>query len=112
MAKRKIEEYTFADAYIGSFTRNLMSRKDMMRLASCKDLKAAEAVLQEFGYGEAKELYDDDIEWFIRREQNKLFDLIYDTVPERKELSMCLFPYDYHNIKVCLKSELDRKSVV
>lgn len=49
MAKRKIEEYTFADAYIGSFTRNLMSRKDMMRLASCKDLKAAEAVLQEFG---------------------------------------------------------------
>lgn len=105
MAKRKIEEYTFADAYIGSFTRNLMSRKDMMRLASCKDLKAAEAVLQEFGYGEAKELYDDDIEWFIRREQNKLFDLIYDTLPERKELAMCLFPYDYHNIKVCLKSE-------
>ncbi len=105
MAKRKIEEYTFADAYIGSFTRNLMSRKDMLRLASCKDLKSAEAVLQEFGYGEAKELYDDDIEWFIRREQNKLFNLIYDTVPERKELSLCLFPYDYHNIKVCLKSE-------
>ena len=105
MAKRKQEEYTFADAYIGSFTRNLMRRKDLMRLASCRDLKAAEAILQEFGYGEARELYDDDIEWFIRREQNKLFDLIYDTLPERKELAMCLFPYDYHNIKVCLKSE-------
>lgn len=105
MAKREHEEYTFADAYIGSFTKNLMTRQDMMRLASSKDLKAAEAVLQEFGYGEAKELYDDDIEWFIRREQNKLFNLIYDTLPERKELSLCLFPYDYHNVKVCLKSE-------
>ena len=38
MAKRKTEEYTFADAYIGSYTRNLMSWQDMMRLASCKDL--------------------------------------------------------------------------
>lgn len=58
MAKRKTEEYTFADAYIGSYTRNLMSWQDMMRLASCKDLDAAEAVLQEFGYGEAKELHE------------------------------------------------------
>lgn len=105
MAKRKIEEYTFADAYIGSFVRNLMSWQDMMRLASCKDLSTAESILQEFGYGEAKELYEGDIEWFIRREQNKLFNLIYDTLPDRKELALCLFPYDYHNVKVCLKSE-------
>ena len=105
MAKREHLEYTFADAYIGSFSKNLMNRQDMMRLASCKDMKSAEAVLQEFGYGEAKELYDGDIEWFIRREQNKLFDLIYDTLPESKELALYLFPYDYHNVKVCLKSE-------
>lgn len=105
MAKRNLEEYTFADAYIGSFSRNLMNKADLVRLASCKDLTAAENVLQEFGYGEAKELYGGDIEWFIRREQNKLFDLVYDTIPERKELALCLFPFDYHNIKVCLKSE-------
>ena len=105
MAWRKYDEYTFADAYIGCFTKNLMSWQDMMRLASCKDLPSAEAILQEFGYGEAKELYEDDIEWFIRREQNKLYDLIYDTLPERKELALCLLPFDYHNIKVCLKAE-------
>ena len=105
MEKRKTEEYTFANAYIGSFVRNLMNWQDMMRLASCRDLAAAENILQEFGYGEAKELYEGDIEWFIRREQNKLFNLIYDTLPERKELALCLFPYDYHNVKVCLKSE-------
>ena len=48
MAKREQYEYTFADAYIGSFSKNLMSRQDMMRLASFRDLKSAEAVLQEF----------------------------------------------------------------
>ena len=26
-------------------------------------------------------------------------------MPDRKELALCLFPYDYHNVKVCLKSE-------
>ena len=45
------------------------------------------------------------MEAFIRREQNKHFNLIYDTLPDRKELALCLFPYDYHNVKVCLKSE-------
>jgi V/A-type H+-transporting ATPase subunit C len=106
MAKRKTEEYTFAAAYICSFVKNLMTRQDLMRLASCKDLYAAEAVLQEFGYGEPKEVHEGNIETFIRREQNKHFDLIYDTLPDRKELAMCLFPYDYHNVKVCLKSEI------
>lgn len=105
MAKRKLEEYTFASAYIGSYVKNLMNWQDMMRLASCKDLYSAESVLMEFGYGEAKELHEGDIEWFIRREQNKLYDLIYDTLPDRKELALCIYPFDYHNVKVCLKSE-------
>ena len=105
MAKLKEEAYTFADAYIGSFVKNLMSMQDLMRIASARDLDAAESILQEFGYGEAKELHDGDVEAFIRREQNKLFDLIYGTLPERKELALYLFPYDYHNVKVCLKSE-------
>lgn len=105
MAWRKYDEYTFIDAYVGSYIKNLMTKQDLMRLASCKDLPAAEAVLQEFGYGEAKELYGGDIEWFIRREQNKLYNLIYNTLPSRKELAMCILPFDYHNIKVCLKAE-------
>lgn len=106
MAKRKTDEYIFADAYIGSFSKNLMTKKDYMRVATSKDLDAAEAILREYGYGEAQELKDGDIEAFIRREQNKLFDLIYDTLPEQNELSLCLYPFDYHNVKVCLKAEL------
>ena len=106
MAKRKENDYIFADAFIGCYVRNLMKRQDLMRLANCTDFDAAEALLQEFGYGESPEVKEGDVEAFIRREQNKLFDMIYNTLPERKELALYLYPYDYHNVKVCLKSEL------
>ena len=106
MAKRKTDEYIFADAYIGSFAKYLMTKKDLMRVATSKDLEGAEAILREYGYGEAPELKEGDIEGFIRREQNKLFNLIYDTLPDRKELAFLIYPFDYHNVKVCLKAEL------
>ncbi|MEE0741107.1 MAG: V-type ATPase subunit [Emergencia sp.] len=105
MAWRKYDEYTFVDAYVGSYVKNLMTWQDMMRVVACKDLDTAETMLQEFGYGEVKEAHRGDIEWFIRREQNKLYYLIYDTLPSRKELAMCILPFDYHNVKVCLKAE-------
>ena len=56
MAVRNYDEYVFADAYITSFAKNLMSWNDMIRLASCKNLQSAETVLQEFGYRESEEL--------------------------------------------------------
>ncbi len=105
MTVRKYEEYAFADAYITSFTKNLMSWNDMTRLASCKDLQAAETVLQEFGYAESKELCSGDIDSFIKREQKLLYDLIYSSMPSHSELAMFFLPSDYHNVKVCLKSE-------
>ncbi|MEG0924259.1 MAG: V-type ATPase subunit [Anaerovoracaceae bacterium] len=105
MTKRKEEEYTFANAYLGCYVSNLMTRQDMMRMASSKDLESAENLLQEFGYGDGKDIFGEDIEYFIRREQNKLFNLVFDSLYDRKELGMFLFPFDYHNIKVFLKSE-------
>ena len=106
MAKRKKDEYIFADAFIGCFSRNLMTRKDLSRVIASRDLDAADVILKEYGYGDSQDLKNGDVEAFIRREQNNLFDLIYNTLPERKELAFMLFPYDYHNIKVCLKAEL------
>lgn len=106
MAKRKTDEYIFADAFIGCFSRNLMTRKDLSRVIASRDLDAADVILKEYGYGDSQDLKNGDVEAFIRREQNNLFDLIYNTLPERKELAFMLFPFDYHNIKVCLKAEI------
>lgn len=106
MAKRKETDYVFADSYIGTFSKYLMTKKDLMRVAMCKDFDSAETILREYGYGETQELKNGDIEWFIRREQNKLFKLLFDTIPDREELAFMLYPFDYHNVKVCLKAEI------
>ncbi|MDD6920753.1 MAG: V-type ATPase subunit [Eubacteriales bacterium] len=107
MAKLKNKySYTFVNAYIASISKNLMSYQDLLRVTSAKDLFTAEAMLHDFGYGEVKELRDGYIEAFIRREQKKLHDDIYKTMSDVTELALWLIPLDYHNIRVCLKSEL------
>lgn len=103
--RKPLEEYTFATAYIGSFVSKLMNKQDLMRLAQAKDLAAIEGMLVEFGYGEAKELYEGDIEFFIRREQSRLIRMIFSTVPRKEEMGLFTLPMDYHNVKVSLKSE-------
>lgn len=105
MAKRKATEYIFADAYIGTFTRHLMSHKDLMRVAGSRDLEAAEMTLREFGYEESKELREGDIDAFLHREEAKLREIVFNTVPDPDELAFNLYPADYHNAKVCLKAE-------
>ncbi|MEA4921909.1 MAG: V-type ATPase subunit [Eubacteriaceae bacterium] len=106
MAVRNEDEYVFADAYTGCYASRLMKWQDLIRMVNCPDLSSAVSVLQEFGYGESKELADGDVEAFIRREQTKLFEMIFKNLTGREEMAPYLFPFDYHNIKVCLKSEL------
>ena len=103
---RNADDYAFADAFIGCYVSRLMKWPDLVRLANCSDLATAQTILQEFGYGETKGLEDDDIEWFIRHEQTKLYEMIYHGLPGREELAPFLYPFDYHNVKVCIKSEL------
>lgn len=105
MAKRNKTEYIFADSYIGNFTRYLMTRKDLMRVAASRDLETADAVLREFGYEESKELKAGDIDQFLHREEERLHDIVFSTVPDPQELAFNLYPSDFHNAKVCLKAE-------
>lgn len=106
MAARNEDEYIFADAYIGCYVTSLMKWQDLMRLVSCPDLVSSESMLREFGYGESKEVLEGDVEAFIRREQGRLFDMIFKNLTGREEMAPYLYPFDYHNIKVCVKSEL------
>lgn len=106
MAKANQYSYTFANAYIASISRNLMSKQDLLRVASAKDFQTIEAMMGDFGYGEIAELKQGNIEAFIRREQNKLFEDIYGTLKDRTDLALWLVPFDYHNVKVCIKSEM------
>ncbi|MEG1222043.1 MAG: V-type ATPase subunit [Anaerovoracaceae bacterium] len=101
--KKKPTAYAFANAFLGSQVRHLMSEADFNNLIGAKDDKAASEFLQGFGYEDFGRF--NDIEGFIRKEQNKHFNMVFDTLSNRSELGMMLFPFDYHNIKVFLKAE-------
>ncbi len=106
MIERTESDYIFADAFIGCSVAKLLNKNDLTRLANCGDLNTAETLLQDFGYLECKEIAAGDIDTFIQREQNNLYELIFQNVAGREELACYLFPFDYHNIKVCIKAEL------
>ena len=103
---RTEDEFVFADAFIGCQVQNLMHKADLIRLANCADLMSARTLLMEFGYDDPKDTEVDDVEHFIRHEQNKLYEMVFKNLPGGTEMAPFLFPYDYHNIKVSLKSEI------
>lgn len=106
MIERKEDEFIFADAYIGCYVSKLMGWQDLVRLANCGDLNAAQSILMEFDYSEPKDQTEFNVESFIRHEQTKLYERVFSNLNGREEMAPFLYPYDYHNIKVCLKSEL------
>ena len=48
MARRNESEYIFADAYICSYMKDLMTKSDLIRLANCPDFDSAESLLRDF----------------------------------------------------------------
>ena len=107
MIDRKSDEYLFADAFIGCQQAKLMNWQDYIRLANLGDLESAHNALLEFGYGDPTETkHKGDIEEFIRREQAWLYEMIFRNMTGREEMAPYLYPFDYHNLKACLKAEV------
>ena len=105
MTKRKAEEYTFADAYLSSFSAHLMPRRELLRVAACRDLAQAASVLGEFGYEDTALLAEGQIDAFIRKEQEALIERVFSVLPDPEVLAFNRYPFDSHNAKVCLKSQ-------
>lgn len=107
MIERNPDEYIFSDAFIGCQQAKMMNWQDLVRVANLPDIESVYSALLEFGYGDPSEsMQDGYVEDFIRREQAWLYEMIYSNMTGREEMAPYLYPFDYHNIKVCLKSEL------
>ncbi len=109
MLKHSESEYIFANAYIGSFVSRLMTGRDIRRVAASRDLAGAALILHEFGYEDGYEddkyLHEGAVEPFLRRERNDLYKEVFSVLPDRRALAFNLLPYDYGNLKICLKAE-------
>ena len=106
MTKHREDQYEFPCAVIRGNERTLLSKSDMLKVIESKQFQAAMNVLGEFGYGDGKELESPrDFEKVLRAEQVRVSQLVFSILPEKEELEFLLYPNDYHNVKVTLKSE-------
>ena len=106
MGKHEEGDYTFPCVVVRSYEGNLLSMEDTIRVLDSKTVQGAMSVLTDFGYGDGKELKNPrDFQKILRDNLDEAYKLVYSIIPDEKEMNLFLYPNDYHNAKVLLKSE-------
>jgi V/A-type H+-transporting ATPase subunit C len=106
LAKIKDTDYLFSTALVRSVEKNMLSKEKVEKMVDAKTAEDALKVLYESGYGNAKEQVSArDFEQILEDEHKKTYDFIMSIAPEMNNFRILLFAYDYHNLKVIMKSE-------
>lgn len=98
----KNEDYAYAVARIRANEAHLLSNRDIESLISADSLDSALSILASKNWTErTKE--DFSIAEIISNSYKKLWDLLSDCVPDKKELEIFTLQNDFQNIKTALK---------
>lgn len=105
MAKIKDTDYLFSTARVRSVEKNMLTRERAEKMIDAKTTEDALRVLDDCNYGNSDVINVDDYEILLTEEHKKTYDFITSIAPELDYFKMFLYPYDYHNLKVIMKSE-------
>ena len=106
LAKIKDTDYLFSTARVRSAEKNMLTREKAEKMIDSKTTLDAIRVLDDLNYGNGSELVDpEDYETLLSDEHKKAYDFITSVAPDVNYFNMFLYPYDYHNLKVIMKSE-------
>ncbi|NLB33167.1 MAG: V-type ATP synthase subunit C [Tissierellia bacterium] len=105
MAKIKDTDYLFSTARVRSVEKNMLTRERAEKMIDAKTTEDALRVLDDCYYGSGDAINVDDYEILLTEEHKKTYDFITSIAPELDYFKMFLYPYDYHNLKVIMKSE-------
>lgn len=97
--------YATADMRIRAMERYLLTRERLERLLDAKSVEDALKVLSECGYAEVREPTPSALEESLFAERAKTYALLASIAPETHFLDVFRLRYDYHNLKVLIKSE-------
>lgn len=95
------KEFIFAIARIRSKEKDLLSQTDLDQLMNCKTAGECIKILTDKGYGNGTENTIDEL---INNELDKLWDFMRELVDDISDFSVILYTYDFHNLKVAIKS--------
>ncbi len=106
LAKIKDTDYLFSTARVRSVEKNMLTRERAEKMIDAKTTEDALKVLDDIDYGYGSEMTDpNNYEKLLTDEHKKTYDFITSIAPELDYFNMFLYPYDYHNLKVIMKSE-------
>jgi len=106
LAKIKDTDYLFSTARVRSVEKNMITHDRAEKMINAKSAEDAIKVLYDCDYGSSKELANiKDFEELLAEEHKKTYEFIKSIAPEIENFNIFLYPYDYHNLKVLMKSE-------
>jgi V/A-type H+-transporting ATPase subunit C len=103
---QKSKDYVFASAHVRSVEKNLLTREGLDKMIDSRTPGDALKILYDLGYGDGSEMVQDEkFGELLSQEIKKAYSFIQGIVPDQEDLNVFLYPYDYHNLKVCMKAE-------
>jgi V/A-type H+-transporting ATPase subunit C len=106
LAKIKDTDYLFSSARVKSVEKNMLSLSRAEKMIDAKTIEDALNVLYDcdYGYGNDR-VAAKDFEKLLGEEHKKTYDFIMSIAPDLNDFKIFLYTYDYHNLKVIMKSE-------
>ena len=96
--------FPFAAARVRSKENSLLTKEQLLRMNEAESPEAAMALLAEYGY-ETGDLAPEEYEKCIQKELDKACAFVEEVTPDKAATDMFFLRFDYHNLKVILKSE-------
>jgi len=105
LAKIKDIDYLNLSAYIRARETKLLNKERIERMLDTATVEDALKVLEECGWGELSSLDAAELEQRLALHLREQFDDLGKMVPDKRLIEAMRLKYDYHNIKVLIKSE-------
>lgn len=105
MTRIKDTDYLQLSAYIRARETKLLNKERIERMLEAPTIAEALKVLEECGWGELSSLGPEEFEARLSAHLKEQLDDIEELVPDKRIVYAVRLKYDYHNIKVLVKSE-------
>ena len=107
------DNFAFASMRIRIFEKNLVNQLVFSRMVEAKDLSAALEILKETRYVDkvnalkSKAEFESMLSEELKNQANKVLELVNDETLRK----LLFLKYDYHNLKLLIRSERDNKNL-
>ena len=100
-------KYTYAVARIRALEVSLFSNAVIEQLLACRTAEEALRFVMEKGWGDPAG--EADIDTVLKREEEKVWEVIRDVAPDMKVFDVLSYPKLYHNLKAAVKEVCTEK---